>query len=300
MVASRDIGERMEVFGSDDVLVGTVSRVSGDRFFVVPAEGGDGRPHDLPLTLVDRINGSVHLSVPAAGVATQSGAIGAGATVAEAASLPPIRNRQVDGATPRRNFYLPWIVAIVGLLLLLLLFRSCVGDRAADRPSTATTVAVPAEQQAAAATPALPVEAVRLPDGRSVNLTPRTLNYELQRYLASAEATPRTFTFDDLNFDTNSAQVRAEDRANIDALAQILAAYPAARGRIVGYADARGSDATNADLGRRRAEAVIAALGAPGGRLSAATGGENNPADTNATSEGRFENRRTELVVTAK
>lgn len=301
-MATDRISERMDVLGSDGVLVGTVSRVEGDQLWIVPAEGGDGRQHYLPLTAVDRVDDRVHLAMPAAGVAASPGAGGTPPSVAEAASLPPVRNRQVDGSTPRRNFYLPWIIGIVGLLLLLLLFRSCVTDRASDTVS-APAAGTAAMTDQAPATAALPVETVQLPNGRSVELAPQTLNYELQRYLASADAAPRTFTFDKLNFDTNAADVRAEDEANVDALAQILTAYPKARGRVVGYADARGATGANADLGKRRADAVVAALsakGVAGSRIEAASGGEGNPADTNATPQGRFDNRRTELVVTAK
>lgn len=137
------IGERMEVVGSDGMLVGTVARVEGERFAVTPADGGDGQPHDLPLTMVDRVEDRVHLTVPAAGVAAPAGAIGATPSLAETASLPPVLNRQVEGAAPRRNFYLPWIVGIVGLLLLLLLFRGVVTDTPADRPATGAGVAAP-------------------------------------------------------------------------------------------------------------------------------------------------------------
>ena len=89
----------------------------------------------------------------------------------------------------------------------------------------------------------------------------------------------------------------------VTALGQILAAYPNAVVRVEGYADARGSDQSNAQLGAQRAEAVARALIAQGlaaNRVTAATGGETNPVETNATAQGQAENRRTDLVVTAK
>ena len=69
---------------------------------------------------------------------------------------------------------------------------------------------------------------------------------------------------------------------------------------MVGFADAQGNSAFNRDLGANRAREVIAALasrGVPAERLEARTGGEDAPAATNATPGGRFENRRTELVI---
>ena len=38
--------------------------------------------------------------------------------------VPPIRNRSVGGSPPRRNFYLPYILAAVGLMLVILVIRS--------------------------------------------------------------------------------------------------------------------------------------------------------------------------------
>jgi outer membrane protein OmpA-like peptidoglycan-associated protein len=149
----------------------------------------------------------------------------------------------------------------------------------------------------------LPVEEVRLPNGQSIQAAPQTLTYELPRYLASAEPAPRTFQFENLNFATSSAELPAEAGTTVSALAQIMQAYPNARARVVGYADARGSEPANAQLGAQRAEAVSRALiaaGVPAARIEAASGGEQNPTDTNATDQGMAENRRTELTVLAK
>ena len=52
--------------------------------------------------------------------------------------------------------------------------------------------------------------------------------------------------------------------AELDVLARLLRAYPDARVRVVGYTDALGGAAANADLGRERAEAVAAALAGAG------------------------------------
>lgn len=200
----------------------------------------------------------------------------------------------------------PWWLWLLPLLLLLgLLFfalRSCEDDEVeTERVNESTTMTTTAP--GAAATPAVGVERVTLPGGQAVELEPNSLNYQLQQFLASPEPAPRRFTFDRLNFATNSADLPADAQSTVVALAQIMNAYPNAQARIEGYADARGSEPVNAQLGARRAEAVAQALiaqGVPAARVTAATGGESNPVDTNATAEGRAENRRTELVVTAK
>lgn len=229
----------------------------------------------------------------------------------------PTRGRDVHGTSsvqpaPGRKTR-PWWLWLIPLLVLLgllfLLLRSC-DDDADDRiapPQTTTTeqttTTTPAIATPATGTPALPVERITLPGGQAVELEPNTLNYQLQQFLASNEPAPRRFTFDRLNFATGSADLPADAQTTVAALSQILAAYPNAAVRIEGYADARGSEGSNAQLGAGRAEAVAMALiksGIPAGRVTAASGGETNPVDTNATAQGQAENRRTDLVVTAK
>jgi outer membrane protein OmpA-like peptidoglycan-associated protein len=227
----------------------------------------------------------------------------------------PTRRGEVHGSssvTPvpakkSRPWWL-WLLPLLLLLgLLLLLLRNC-DDDADETPVTTTTTeqsttAAPVTTTTPATTPAVGVQRVTLPGGQAVELQPNTLNYQLQQFLASSEAAPRRFTFDRLNFATGSAALPSDAQATVTALGQILAAYPNAVVRVEGYADARGSEQSNAELGAQRAEAVARALIAQGlaaNRVTAATGGETNPVETNATAQGQAENRRTDLVVTAK
>ena len=216
-----------------------------------------------------------------------------------------------EGAPPRsihvektkKTNWLAWLALAAGLLALLFLLSRCGRDEAIVTPAPSPS---PIETGTAAVAPAavpVAVERVELPGGQAVELQPATLNYDLQRFLAGGEAAPRTFTFDKLNFDTGQAAIRPEDSTTLDALGKILTAYPAARVRLVGYADARGSDPANAQLGARRADAVkqaLTAAGIPAARMETASGGEADPVASNANAQGQFENRRTELVVLAK
>jgi outer membrane protein OmpA-like peptidoglycan-associated protein len=207
------------------------------------------------------------------------------------------------GAPPRevhiekkKTNWLAWILLALGILAALLALGRCSRrDAVAVVPASTATPTT--------ATPPVAVKHVVLPGGKTVDLQPQTLNYDLQAFLGSAAAAPRTFTFDKLNFDTDSSTIRADDQPTLSALSQILAAYPKAVVRLVGYADARGSDAANAKLGADRAAAVAKALTATGidaKRISTASGGDANPVASNATAGGQFQNRRTELVVTSK
>lgn len=219
--------------------------------------------------------------------------------------------RNTDGAPPReihvekkRTNWLAWLLLLLGILALLLALARC--GHKSDTGTAATTATVaPATTPPANApqTPAAPVERVVLPGGTAVELKPRTLNYDLQAFLASNQPAPRTFTFDKLNFDTASSEIRADDQPTLKALGQILQAYPKAKVALTGYADARGSDPKNDQLGAERAKAVAAALSAEGvdaGRITTASGGAGNPVAPNDTASGQFANRRTELTVSSK
>jgi outer membrane protein OmpA-like peptidoglycan-associated protein len=188
--------------------------------------------------------------------------------------------------------WLPWLLLALGILALLLALSRC-----GRKEEAAVT---PVATQTTAATPPAQVVATTPNAGKSAALVGTS---GLGSYLAGAEATPRTFTFEKLNFDTAKSDIRAADAAEVNEVAATLGKYPTAKIRIAGYADDRGAAPANAALGKARADSVKSALVAKGvdaGRIETVSGGETDPVDTNATAGGRFENRRTELVVTAR
>jgi len=188
--------------------------------------------------------------------------------------------------------WLPWLLLALGILALLFALSRCGrNDEVAVAP-----VAAPSP----AATPPAEVVATTPNAGKSAALVGTS---GLGSYLAGAEPTPRTFTFEKLNFDTAKSDIRTADAAEVNEVAATLGKYPTARIRIAGYADNRGPAPANAALSKARAESVKSALvdkGVDAGRIETVSGGESDPVDTNATAGGRFENRRTELVVTAR
>ena len=206
----------------------------------------------------------------------------------------PPSNIHVGPATKKKSL-LPWL--LLGLVLLALLFglRRCSRDdtsaRVAPVPATATTTTTTTTTEPATATAPTPATGTAVvPAGTS----------GVGSYLAGTEALPRTFVFEKLHFDTAKSEIRAADRDELNALGAAMKQYPNARVQIVGYADARGAAAANSTLGKERAESVKAALVADGiaaDRIDTASGGETNPVDSNATSTGQAENRRTELIV---
>lgn len=205
-----------------------------------------------------------------------------------------------DGAPPshihiekKKRNWVAWILLASGLLALLFLLSRCGRDEDAGRTGVVAPAAAPAAQDGAivAETP------------NAAAPTPLAGASRLGSYLAGAEPTPRTFTFETLNFETSQSDIRSADREEIETIAATLKQYPDTRIRIAGYADARGDTPTNVVLGQARADSVKAALVAQGieaGRIEAVSGGEADPVETNATSSGQAQNRRTELVVTQR
>jgi OOP family OmpA-OmpF porin len=101
-------------------------------------------------------------------------------------------------------------------------------------------------------------------------------------------------------FDTGSDQIRPESTPTLKEIGQMLTAHSDLKITIEGHTDNVGNAAANQDLSQRRAEAVKAYLVAKHGidssRLNSAGLGDKKPAASNATAEGRQQNRRVELV----
>jgi OmpA-OmpF porin, OOP family len=111
------------------------------------------------------------------------------------------------------------------------------------------------------------------------------------------------FGFDRLLFDTGSATLRPASQEQIDNIAAILTAYPNVHMEVAGYTDNVGGNGSNMALSRERANAVVAALvdrGVSPNCLTVTAFGPRHPAASNATEEGRAQNRRVAMLVTQK
>lgn len=115
----------------------------------------------------------------------------------------------------------------------------------------------------------------------------------------AAEVVPAKLTLDGVNFDNDSAKLRAESFAILDNAANTLKQWGEVKVEVAGHTDSVSSDDYNLSLSQRRAETVRAYLidkGVAAERLTAKGYGEANPVADNAIAEGRFKNRRVELV----
>ncbi len=103
-------------------------------------------------------------------------------------------------------------------------------------------------------------------------------------------------------FDTDKATLKEKSKAELQVIKQLLLQNPTLKIELSGHTDNQGSDQYNQKLSEARAKAVFNWLVSNGintKRLVAKGYGESMPVATNETSEGRAENRRTELKVIA-
>jgi outer membrane protein OmpA-like peptidoglycan-associated protein len=101
-------------------------------------------------------------------------------------------------------------------------------------------------------------------------------------------------------FATGSADLDADALRQLRWFADRMAPYPQANFDVQGFADATGSEATNARLSADRARAVSAylqSLGIAASRMQVDAFSTASPAASNATREGRKNNRRVEVTV---
>jgi outer membrane protein OmpA-like peptidoglycan-associated protein len=101
-------------------------------------------------------------------------------------------------------------------------------------------------------------------------------------------------------FDTGSSTLNPGAYDRLRSLATTLNNYPKSQVIIKGHTDADGSDATNQRLSEQRADRVrqfLVSEGVNGARISAIGFGETMPVATNATPEGKAQNRRVEIEI---
>jgi OmpA-OmpF porin, OOP family len=124
-------------------------------------------------------------------------------------------------------------------------------------------------------------------------------------YTQPANATPahaeRLTLRGDANFETDSATLTASAVIALDRLIEGTRHTTIDSISIAGYTDASGSDTHNQELSEQRALSVAKYLAVHGMRTHGSVRvdgfGKANPIASNATAEGRAQNRRVEIVL---
>ena len=103
-----------------------------------------------------------------------------------------------------------------------------------------------------------------------------------------------------ITFATGTAKVRPSSTSTLEEAARTLKEYDHLKLEIIGHTDNRGSRSSNVALSLKRAEAVKAFLveqGVEGSRLKTRGAGPDEPRESNATRDGRAQNRRIEFKL---
>lgn len=103
-----------------------------------------------------------------------------------------------------------------------------------------------------------------------------------------------------VEFETKSFELTPKGVALLDEILVAIRKAPEVRLRIAGHTDSRGSSEENQQLSEERAEAVLLYLvnaGESRDRFEVVGYGENDPAGTNDTEEGRARNRRIVFIA---
>ena len=104
-------------------------------------------------------------------------------------------------------------------------------------------------------------------------------------------------------FDFDKSEVKSEYRAIVAAHASYVSAHGSARVTLEGHADERGTREYNLGLGERRGNAIsglLSAAGAMGSQLDTVSYGEERPVCRVSDEDCWWQNRRVEIVYTAR
>lgn len=103
-----------------------------------------------------------------------------------------------------------------------------------------------------------------------------------------------------IQFESGSAPLAGDSKVTLDRTAELLKQYTDLSLAVHGYTDNAGASAANEKLSQRRADAVkdyLVDAGVDASRIASIGHGEADPVASNATSEGRAQNRRIEFHI---
>jgi len=203
----------------------------------------------------------------------------------------------LDVQPKKRSSILPWLLLGLGLIALIF-FLTRNKDNRDDRANTVagadSTSYTSTSTNAAAAN-----------DWNDVNWNaPRASYDEVSNRDIDVRSGDNYAIYglgENVLFDTDKATLKKGAEDNLKQIAaSINKRYNGGEVRVFGYTDAQGNTASNKELSQQRADAVrnwLSQNGVDANRISVHARGEDNPAASNNSEEGRQQNRRVEIVA---
>lgn len=146
----------------------------------------------------------------------------------------------------------------------------------------------------------------KLSSGFELKAPANSMESKLFAFINDADAKidkNKWFTMDGLTFDTGKASLKAESGMQMTNITEILKAFPKVKLKVGGYTDNTGNAKSNKKLSADRANTVTSTLikaGIDKARVEGEGFGSAHPVASNDTAEGRQQNRRIDVRVTAK
>ncbi len=211
----------------------------------------------------------------------------------------------LDVQPKKKTSWLPWLIALIAILLLFLLLRSCNRTHTvASMGDSTTNIGPDTSANAGAVATTVPVNGAA--DWNNIDRSAPTASYsEITNKDISVNGNDNYSIYslgENVLFETGNSTIRKNAADNLKQVAaSISQRYKGGDIRIFGYTDSVGSKGYNKELAQQRAEAVRNWLAANGGidssKISINAIGEGQPVATNNTAQGRQQNRRVEVAV---
>ena len=145
---------------------------------------------------------------------------------------------------------------------------------------------------------------IHLPSGTSIQIEEGSATEQLVEYLLGTQPeSDGRYIFDQIQFESGSAQLVSESQEVIRNLAIIMNAFQTATMQIEGHTDNSGTATSNLRLSQLRADAVketITQLEVAAERIEAIGLGQSQPRLSNETEAGKHANERVEIIISKR
>lgn len=224
--------------------------------------------------------------------------------------VPPVVHTQESVSESKKGAGLWWLlIPIIALALWFLLGKSCGNGTTSNQDTTSNQTLIPDTVIKKDTTVlANTLVDVPLPNGSTLKAYPAGIEEQVINFLQSDyknwtenQLKDKWFDFDNLNFETGTANIMPESQVQLENIAAILRLFPDAKIKIGGYTDKTGDEAINKKLSQQRADAVKHYLEAQnlGGQVVGAEGygSEFAKISSTASDEERAKDRRVAISI---